>query len=313
MENIKVKKIIAWFKHAGISKIRGALFPVLVLVLFSCNKETDTIVEPDKLPDQVMISQSKGVIKVGYSDGQVLHFKILNDSCEVELCRNLVGAPYTGDVYIPSSVICDGKTYQVVGLQLEVLKDCMQLNSVCIPNIAIPNCDYMFSDCRSLTKVSLPNNLTSIGYCMFSRCESLVSVVIPDSVASVGYYAFLGCENLISIKFSNRVKSIGGEVFRDCFKLQSVILPDSLDQISNGLFYNCKALVTITIPDNVKGIGSEAFSGCDQLTEMHVRPLTPPTLWHEPFSSEVKIYVPQSALAEYQNSSTWSKYTLIGE
>ena len=74
-------------------------------------------------------------------------------------------------------------------------KDCVQLESIELPDSLEYIGSSAFSGTRSLTSVTLPNGLQHIGTYAFSR-SGLLSVTLPPALTSLEEYAFNECTNL---------------------------------------------------------------------------------------------------------------------
>lgn len=195
---------------------------------------------------------------------------------------------------IPESVIYEGKTYKVTGIDANTFCNCRDLESVTIPSsvtrIGKPvftKCIFLESikvaqgntvydsrnDCNAIIETStntlivgcsetvIPENVTSIGSYAFSSC-SLTSVTIPNSVTSIGDCAFEYCSFLTSVTIPGSVTSIGVSAFYGCKGLTSVAIPNSVTSIGGSAFKNCSNLTSITIPESVISIGFNTFDGC---------------------------------------------------
>lgn len=206
-----------------------------------------------------------------------------------------------------------------------------------------------FSNCTNLTNITIPNNIMSIGFEAFRKCSGLTSIVIPDSVTSIGNYAFEKCSNLTNITIGNGVTQIGARAFTECSKLKniyitdiaawcnisgltnlinyisinrnlylnnelitSLVIPDSVTSISDSAFDGCcKSLTDVTISNSVTNIGNSAFSRCNNLVNITLLPITPPTLGSNVFNdipASAVITVPKGSLNAYQTATNWSTY-----
>ena len=153
---------------------------------------------------------------------------------------------YLSTAYIPETVVYNGRTYEVVGID-----------------------EYAFAN-SPISSITIPNSVTSIGNGAFNGCKSLTSITIPNSVTSIGWDAFSFCSSLTSITIPNSVTSIGDWAFGGCSSLTSVTIPSSVTSIGRGAFAGCKRLTSITIPSCVISIGEEVFSYCYSLTSVVV-------------------------------------------
>ena len=107
-------------------------------------------------------------IAVENADGVTIYYNWINDQTELEVTSG--SNHYKGDIYIPSSVTYNSKTYSVTSIGYKA-----------------------FYGSSGLTSVTIPNSVTSIGNYAFSECSDLKSFTIPNSVTSIGFRAFHGC------------------------------------------------------------------------------------------------------------------------
>ena len=77
-----------------------------------------------------------------------------------------------------------------------VLYDCLELESVILPDNLTEIYDSMFRGCESLKVVDVPDGVTRFGDFAFDGCTSLASIIIPSGVTYVGNYCFSDCSNL---------------------------------------------------------------------------------------------------------------------
>ena len=123
---------------------------------------------------------------------------------------------YSGTVVIPTSIIYNGKTYNITCIGDSAFYDCSELTSITIPEGMTNIGTAAFSGCTSLTSVSIPNSVTNIGNSAFNSCSGLTSVTIGNSVTSISERAFIACSSLTSITIPNSVTNIGLGAFEDC-------------------------------------------------------------------------------------------------
>lgn len=139
-------------------------------------------------------------------------------------------------------------------------------------------------------------------------------MTIGGTVTEICDQAFDECSNLKEIIIPNSVVNIGERAFSNC-GLTNITIPNSITTLSDYTFYGCSALTSVTIGESVKEIGRSAFSGCDALASIYFLGTTPPTCPY--FNSEqydkINIYVPENALAAYQNADGWKKFNNLQE
>lgn len=216
------------------------------------------------------------------NDGIEIVYSIISETdCEV-----MMNYPegYQGDIRIPSSVSCLGKTYNVTGIGDNAFSssrdlssvsipegvtyigesafcDCSNLNTLILPSTLLEIKDAAFSSCSSLSSLNLPDKVVSIGNGVCSFCTSLLSVNIPSGISRIGDLAFCDCSSLSSIALPENVQEIGFYAFSGCSLLSSVNLPDGITCISDGAFDGC-SLTSVEIPNGVVSIGAQAFDKC---------------------------------------------------
>ena len=164
----------------------------------------------------------------------------------------------------------------VTEITAEDLKGCTKIGS------------YVFYNCPRLVSVQLPTTITALEVDCFAFCTSIKSMTIPDTVTSLGRSSFEECAGLTTITLSSNISSI----------------PDSC-------FSKCRALTTFTIPQNISEIGSYNLYWAISLTNLYVKPTTPPTLgsyflYNTPDS--LVITVPKGSLNAYKTATNWSAY-----
>ena len=90
------------------------------------------------------------------------------------------------------------------------------------------------------------------------------------------------------------------------------IIPDGVKTIAESAFNDRPQLRKITIPASVTRIEDSAFYRCYNLSEVHCKAATPPsltgTLHFEENASGRKIYVPTASLDAYKSAKNWSTY-----
>jgi hypothetical protein len=223
---------------------------------------------------------------------EVLTYSINADGISVTVTGHIDGTAATGPIVIPETKTIDGVTYAVTAIG-----------------------SAAFDGCSGLTgSLNLPNSLTSIGTSAFRNCSGLTgNLIIPNSVNTINGQAFMGCSGLTSLNLPNSLTSIGNGAFRNCSGLTgNLIIPNSMTTINAQVFMGCSGLTSLTLPASVTSLKILAFSGCEGLTTMAVFPQTPPSMGSNVFlnvPTDIMVYVPCSALEDYQAASGWSAFT----
>ena len=145
-------------------------------------------------------------------------------------------ASFSGILTIPQTILIEGESYTVVGID-----------------------DMAFMGCAKLTSVTFPSTLKTIGEGAFYGCSRLTSVELPAQTVSIGNYAFSDCDKLESVTFGSALETIGERAFASA-KISSLVLPATVRTIGDWAFYN-NPLTAITFNDGLQSIGSRAFYG----------------------------------------------------
>ena len=154
---------------------------------------------------------------------------------------------YRGDINIPSSVVYDGETYDVVALGEEAFEG------------------------STLSGVTIPSSVTEIKRGCFFNVMGTISVInIPASVTRIGELAFV-VQNLTSINVDENnpsYRTIDGMLFsKDTATLVAcpsakdgaITLPQSTKCIANFAFTYCFYITSVTLHEGISSIGSWAF------------------------------------------------------
>lgn len=187
---------------------------------------------------------------------------------------------------------------------------CSDLISIIIPNGVMTIGDGAFYYCSDLTSITLPEGLTKIGDDTFSYCSRLASITLPNSLMTIGNSAFYYCSDLKSITLPESVTIIGDSAFSVCSRLTSITLPEGVTTIGDSAFGDCRSLANIALPQSITNIGNLAFYDCISLANIYCKPITPPTLGLDMFSSAYvpSIFVPQTSVGAYKAASSWKAY-----
>ena len=86
----------------------------------------------------------------------------------------------TGHLEIPSSVVHNGTTYNVVFIEQFAFENATGLTSVTIPNTVLSIYQYAFTGCTGLTSITIPNSVTNIASTAFDACTGLTSIVVES-------------------------------------------------------------------------------------------------------------------------------------
>ena len=103
-------------------------------------------------------------------------------------------ASFSGILTIPQTILIEGESYTVVGID-----------------------DMAFMGCAKLTSVTFPSTLKTIGEGVFYGCSRLTSVELPAQTVSIGNEAFGDCPLLATLSLGEGLKSIGNLDYVSCW------------------------------------------------------------------------------------------------
>lgn len=178
-----------------------------------------------------------------------------------------------------------------------------------------------FKWCSNLTNIILPDDLQTIGEYAFSGCSKITTITIPQYVNNLGEGIFAGCSNLKTFygKFAtydgkaivynntlicvspNDDSETGGRIY-DISKIDR-----NITRLGNSCFSGCVELRRVNIPKSVQKIGENIFDGCEKLQEIHFYGKIP-EIGSLGINESVKIFVPETDINEYLNSSSFEQY-----
>lgn len=264
--------------------------------------------------ESISIPSSVTTLNQAFIDCTNLHDVEINGA--PDLFESFSGCTSLESVTIPSGIQTLNSTF----------RRCTALKTVLLPN-SVTEIQDAFSDCTSLETIELPNSVTNLSGA-FSGC-TFTTITIPGSVENL-HSTFSGCSALRSITIPNSVKYMSF-AFKDCTSLETITIPGSVIDmedafwnsglssvvISEGVtnldyaFLNCHNLTSIEIPSSVNSM-EDSFSSCTSLTSIYCKPTTVPSISEYTFTnvpSELKIYVPTSAVDTYKSADIWSSYS----
>lgn len=227
------------------------------------------------------------------SSGQKLNY-IITGSDEVKVCRQSREIAWNpedrpkGNLVIPESVINNGKTYYVTGIDYWAFGGCDGLTSVIIPKTIVEIGETAFMNCNGLTSVTIncDNDVklyeadlyftkNNIRYMVKSKKEVEVSYLLNEKK----YLGNITIPAKVTAGSTFSVTSIGYRAFDGCRDLKSITIPNSVTEINQKAFYMCSGLTSVTIPLSVKAIGEESFRGCHDCI-IYCQSKTKPSGWH---------------------------------
>lgn len=177
-------------------------------------------------------------------------------------------ASFSGILTIPQTILIEGVSYTVVGIDDMAFMGCAKLTSVTFPSTLKTIGEGAFYGCSRLTSVELPATVRTIGDWAFYN-NPLTTITFNDGLQSIGSRAFYGV-SVQTLNIPNSVTELGGYAFSGCKSLETVTIGTGVTKISDYAFNTCSALTQISYPSVIE-IGASAFKGCSSLTDL---PLT---------------------------------------
>ena len=200
--------------------------------------------------------------------GQTLDYTYVSGvTCKVTAGDYVKGGnQISGDLYIPSHVVNDGKELTVVSIGEYAFYENSNLISVEIPNTVTEIDNSAFCRCDSLSTIKMSDEIVYLDRWCFAFCSQLVQVSLPETLRGMGEYCFWGCSNLQSINIPS-LESIPNNCFGACKKLNHIILPENIKDIGNKSFYGCP-LSDLELPANITRLGESCFELCSNLKKI---------------------------------------------
>lgn len=259
----------------------------------------------------------------------------------VEVTHNGQGT-YSGEIVIPSLVNDGVSSYRVASIGDSAFFECVNLQSVDIPDDILTIGDKAFYHCAYLQTINIPQGVSRIGKWAFFLCINLRShLSLPKGLSSIGYGAFGRCPALTSISVDTEnttydsrnncnaiIETASNAIIASsnnswipstvtriedyaCSdrKHKFIDIPNSVTSIGSYAFYFCSGLTSIKIPSRVINIGNSAFGECINLMTVHCEAITPPELGNFVFkeiSNEAILFVPYEAVKTYKAAPYWS-------
>ena len=244
------------------------------------------------------------------------YYHLNNVNLTATLAKSEEYQAFTGEVTIPSSVICDNYEFTVTKATEYVFDHCEQISSITWPSTITEINEYAMMNCKGLQSVVLPSSLTAIRSQAFQNCDELSSITLPSTLTEIGSYAFTSCDKLGSISIPSGVAVIPKRCFRYCAGLSRVYLREGLKEIDEGAFEGTD-LRSITLPASLDSLGATVFDECNHLASIKVLATTPPKALDNTFSDDVTfaciLYVPKGTKELYEAADGWKEFATIRE
>lgn len=252
-----------------------------------------------------------------------------NDGSAFALCSSLQ------EIDIPASV---------AHIPQLTFSECTSLSKVTIHEGTVSIGEQAFNGCTSLTSLEMPESVETWERAIFSK-SGLKSPVIPGQIKVIPNSAFWYCKDMTSFTIEEGVEEIGKSAFADCGQFTEVRVPNSVEWIRSDAFQGNGEVTKAYLGSGVRRMGHACLAVWvpDQqsntphwnLEEIHIASPVPPV--HEQndehfelvaddfffggkeftdemraqFYSEVKLYVPASAIDAYKSAVIWKDFVNI--
>ncbi len=233
-----------------------------------------------------------------------IYYNIIGEN-EVEVTR-YDGGKYSGEVYIPATVVNDGITYQVTRIGSYSFYSCKELTLIDIPEGVTEIGTYAFAYSDLIEYVEFPNSLVLIDKFAFYQCYSIKGFYIPRNVSEIVAPAFSACPNIeyfmcsplnanyqvvngalftkdmtvllayppasqaTTFNIPETVTIIHNNAFNYSMNLTQITIPESVTWVGHGAFRECDGLTSLYFPDAITHIGASGISDCDNLVSVHL-------------------------------------------
>ena len=201
-----------------------------------------------------------------------------------------------------------------------VFSGCSALQAIVVPNTVAKIGQSCFVGCSSLTKATLGAKISEMGDRLFKDDAKLAEVTIMDGCSLVSTSAFQGCLALKEIVIPGSVEWVQQTAFAGCTQLESAILEEGVlylgsNSYATGVFEGCTKLWSVQLPSTLKNVNHYTFRNCTNLRRVTCRAATLPSLgtgtWSNSAQAKATLYVPESAVADYQASTQWNGFKNI--
>ena len=175
----------------------------------------------------------------------------------------------TGTLIIPSTVVHDGVTYNVVAIGNDAFYNCSSITMLTIPNTVTQIGSEAFYQCQGLVWLTLPDSLLLMGSKAFLRCNSLLSVTLPNSLIAVPNEAFEYCSAITSLTVGSGVASFGNNAFHGCNGLTSITCYRSVaPALSSGAMQSVPSSAVVTVPCGSMASYQATWTAFSNIVEM---------------------------------------------
>lgn len=183
--------------------------------------------------------------------------------------------------------------------------------------------DFIFSIITNITDIHFIGITKFLStQAQFQECEGLKKIILPDTIENLGGgKTFINSYSVEEIKLPNNslCKVIPQYFLSNCGNYTDLYIPDNFTTIEYAAFggffaiedITVKKLKRIYIGTGITSIGDRAFANSNNLEEVTIKAITPPTLHQDAFKNcndTFKIYVPSESVEAYKTASVWSGF-----
>ena len=217
-------------------------------------------------------------------DGIYYNVNASDFTCEI---TNNGENSYSGDIYIPKTVIYKNKTLNVTSIGYKAFYNCTDLTSISIGSGISQIRESAFYGCNKLTSITIPFNVTKIEDYAFDGCNSLKELIIEDGLEtlSLGKCSFSHTYNgwtstytrglfyfnpIEALYLGRNIKCEQSPFYNNLYRdgnksIKTVVIGNSVKSIERYTFYGCSGLTSAIIGNNVNHIEETAFANCEDL------------------------------------------------
>ncbi len=168
------------------------------------------------------------------------------------------------------------------------------------------------------------SNVDYIGFNAFNGLSNLRVIELPEGIETIEVNSFTGCNNLWNFLGGNdyAAKVSDNHQFlssRNCLiscapahSETTLTIPNTIEVIGDYAISGCMNLTTIHLPETISSIGSKGIRDCSDLRDIYCYAVNPPAASSDMFAdlpTDLKIYVPNSALNAYKEADGWRYYS----
>ena len=265
-------------------------------------------------------------------DGIYYNVNASDFTCEI---TNNGENSYSGDIYIPKTVIYKNKTLNVTSIGHKAFYNCTDLTSISIGSGISQIRESAFYGCNKLTSITIPFNVTKIEDYAFDGCNSLKELIIEDGLEtlSLGKCSFSHTYNgwtstytrglfyfnpIEALYLGRNIKCEQSPFYNNLYRdgnksIKTVVIGNSVKSIERYTFYGCSGLTSAIIGNNVNHIEETAFANCENLKNIFYTSMTPPTsLWIVPNTYVPNIEIYSNAPVSSGNKIYMEEYITFG-